>query len=162
VRSSNIQETAKLMETCTLTARRLGEMIRVEKELEKRGEPSERAEEMLRRLDQIAIATGKGPVSDRARKEAMGEDLQLEAATRRLEEEMATIRYVLRNVLRRASQAQEAQELIRLAEIYGSGCTRLMGLLKIEKGKAGHLEAYLQETIHKALEQTAKELGLTL
>jgi len=63
---------------------------------------------------------------------------------------------VLRNVFRLAIEAQETREHIRLVEIYGSACVRLVRLLKIERANTGQLEVFLRESIDQAI----KELGL--
>jgi hypothetical protein len=163
--AKNSQEAAILGEAYTLVAFRIGEMIKAEKELaesEKTNKTSKWAEDVLAMLDRAAIATGGEPVSDQARKEAMEGEPSLDVASRRLAEEIASLRYLLRNVFRLASEAQETRELVRFVEIYSSGCTRLVRLLKIERSNTGQLEEYLRECFDKALDQTVKELGLKL
>jgi DNA-binding transcriptional MerR regulator len=156
----NSREAAQLGEDYTLAASRIGEMIKAEKELADRGEASHWAEEVLATLDRMASAAGEEPVSDQVRKDALGDDLQLEAAARCLVEEIASTRCVLRKSFRMAMEVQEMRELVHLVEIYGKGFMRLVRLLKIEKSNTGQLEAYLREGIDKALEIVAKELGL--
>jgi site-specific recombinase XerC len=156
----NSREAAQLGEAYTLEASRIGEMIKAEKDLANKGEASHWAEEVLATLDRMASAAGEEPVSDQVRKDALGDDLQLEAAARCLVEEIASTRCVLRKSFRMAKEAQETQELAHLVEIYGSSCMRLLRLLKIEKTNTGQLEAYLSESIDKALETVGKELGL--
>jgi len=63
-------------------------------------------------------------------------------------------------LFRLANEAQEAREYIRLVEIYGSACVRLVRLLKIEKGNTGQLEAFLRESIDQAIREVGEDLSL--
>jgi hypothetical protein len=158
----NSQEAASLVEAHSLAASRIGEMIKAERELANRGKENHWAEDFLERLDRISIDLAGQPVSDQARKDAFGGDLQMETAARRLVEEIASVRCTLRSSFRLAMETQDTKELVRFAEIYGICCIRLIRLLKIEKNSHGQLEAYLKEGVQKALEIAAKELGLAI
>jgi hypothetical protein len=114
----------------------------------------------LAALDRAAIKNEGKSISDQVRKEALGDEPNLEAAARRLVEEIASMRCVLRNLFRLANEAQEAREYIPLVEIYGSACVRLVRLLKIEKGNTGQLEAFLRESIDQAIREVGEDLSL--
>ncbi len=70
------------------------------------------------------------------------------------------VRYRLRNVLGLALQTQETPETIRLVEIYGSGCVRLVRMLEKEGSNQGRLERYLQEAIDEAVREVTQEWEL--
>ena len=69
------------------------------------------------------------------------------------------VRYMLRNVLGLALQTQETPDFLRLVEIYGSGCVRLVRMLKKEGSDHGRLERYLREAIDEARDEVLKEWG---
>ena len=87
----NDQEATRLMETYTLTAFRLGEIIKVEKELAESGKTNQWVEELLAMMDRFEIEAGREPISDRMREAALGGEARLEAASRRLVEEIASM-----------------------------------------------------------------------
>jgi hypothetical protein len=159
VRSS--QEVALLGEGYSLAAYRLGELIRAEEELAKKGKSSQWAEEILNKLDKLQIDRGEEPVSEKARQEALGGRPELAAASRRLVEEIAALRCVLRNVFRLALEAEETGDYLRMVEIYGSSCVRLVRLLKVEQADSGQLEAYLQQEIEQAIRDLNEEWGIS-
>ncbi len=64
---------------------------------------------------------------------------------------------MLRNVLGLALQTQETPVYIRLVEIYGSGCARLVRMLKKEGSNQGRLERYIQEAIDAAVRTVSQE-----
>jgi len=160
-RARNDQEAAQLGAAYTLAAFRLGEMIKGEKELAESGETSQWADEFLEMLDRVAIENGREPISDEVRKEALGGEPELAAAARRLVEEVAAMRYVLRNVFRLAIEAGEAREQISLGEIYSSGCVRLVKLLRMERGDTDRLERYLRDGIDEAIRELNRGWGLS-
>ena len=51
---------------------------------------------------------------------------------------------------------------MRLVEIYGGGCVRLVKLLKMEAGDGRRLEAHLDELIEEAMEEARDRLGVRL
>jgi len=82
-----------------------------------------------------------------------------EADTRRLVEEIASMRYLLRNAFRLAIETEETRERIHYAEIYSSGCVRQAKLLRMERNEAGRLEAYVKEEIDQAIREVNKAWG---
>ena len=80
--------------------------------------------------------------------EAMG------ISDRSLREEIAATRYALRNTLALASAELKASAYIRLVEVYGDGCVRLVRLLKSEQSEQERLRANMPDP----LEQTNREL----
>jgi len=72
-------------------------------------------------------------------------------------EEIAGMRYVLRNTCRLAMESEETEEYIKLVEIYGSGCVRLARMLKLEGREQGRLGKYLKEKIDQAIREVNEE-----
>ena len=157
----NDQDAIRLMEAYTLAAFRLGEVIKAEKELAVSGKTSEWVEESLAMMDRFAIEAGREPISDQVRKGALGGEPGLEVGDRKLVEEIAAMRYVLRNVYRLAIEAEETREHIRLVEIHSNGCERLVKLLRMEKAGTDRLETFLKEGIQQAIKEVSQELGLS-
>ena len=154
------KEAAQLADAATLTSMRLAGMVEAEKQLARGGETDAWTESVLEILDREAEKSGTGPVRESIRAAARGSDSELTIGTRRLVEEAAATRLVLRRMLALASQAEqtgETEEFIRLAAIYSSGCNRLMRLLRAEKADQGRLTAYLSEMVGAALRQVAAE-----
>jgi hypothetical protein len=148
------KEIGQLADTHSLAASRLGELIEAEKQLAVDGVEDTWAEEFLAMLDRMAIERGGKPVSEAVRAEALGVETE---AARCLVEEIAAVRYMLRNVLGLALQTQETPGYIRLVEIYGSGCARLVRMLKKEGSDQGRLERYLREAFDEAIREVNQE-----
>jgi hypothetical protein len=120
---------------------------------------------MLASMDQPVIdgmqkKMGEPPLSEQVIKEAMEVDPELEVTARLLVEEIATVRYVLRNTYRLALEAQATDELVRLVELYGSGCIRLLRMLKAERRGGGQLDRLLHQTIQDVIHAINEELQL--
>ena len=158
--AENSREAARLGDAYTRTAYRLAGMIKAEQELAKRGKSGEWAEAVLQKMDRHEVEEGRQPVSAGVRVQALGFEEDLSASSRRLAEEVAAVRLVLRNTFRLALEAEDGQEFLRLAEIYGQGCMRLFKLLKMEDVDSGKLERFLKELIDGAIEENARIMGL--
>ncbi len=162
------REAARLLDAYNLAASRLGELIKAGGALESGGKSSQWAENFLAVSDEIAAEMGIEPVSDGLRSEAAGgggpagmaSGTGLSAGARQPAEEIAAMRYVLRNVYRLGIEAQETGEIIHMVEVYGLGCIRLMRLLKMEQAGAGNLEAFLRAEIDRAIHAVNIEMGL--
>lgn len=131
------------------------------------GEGAERAQRgASRRLKRWAAAfdewlaeLGYEPYSEQIRREHQESEAGLDPAARGVAEEVAATRLVLRNTFAQASQAQFAPDLIRLVDLYGLGCVRLVRLLSIEGASAGRVLAEFQEAADQVLEELLKEWG---
>lgn len=75
-------------------------------------------------------------------------------------EEIAAMRYCLRNAFRLAIETEGTEEHIGYVEIYSSGCGRLAKLLRGERGEGERLEAFLREAIDRAIEEVNEEWGM--
>jgi hypothetical protein len=91
------QQSAQLSNAYTLTAARLGSMIESEMRLSEPDEPKEGAMEWLERMDEVLIREGNEPVSENIIKMWQETSLLPEVSARRLDEEIASTRLVLRN-----------------------------------------------------------------
>jgi len=85
---------------------------------------------------------------------------ELRVAARRLVEEIAAMRYVLRRTFRLAMETRETPEYVRLVEIYGSGCTRLVRLLKMEENNNDRWESTFNEQVEQAIKEISAEWTL--
>ena len=160
----NKANAARLAEAYTLTAARLGAMIEAEKQLLTEDKGDEWANEMLAIWDRIDIEEGRSPCSVAIRAEAAmaGGDVELDLAWRRVVEEIAATRFILRSTLRLAEEAKEngeVQETMHLTEIYSNGCSRLMRLLRAEGANKGQLAELVQEIHNDAIRSVLKEKG---
>ncbi len=150
------KELAQLAQAYTLTAARLAMMIQSEKRLAPGDQDGGWADRFLAMLDSIEAARGEPPVSPAIRAEALGSNPGLEAGSRRLDEEVAAIRLVLRRALALVCEAEQhgqIGEYIHLVDIYSTGCNRLMRLLAADQTGRGRLEAYLREMIDIVLKE---------
>jgi hypothetical protein len=154
------KEVAQIADTQTRAASRVAEMIDAEKKLAGDGEAGAWAEELLAALDKFAIKRGGKPVSEELRAEALGDEPELTIFSRCLAEEIATARYMLRNVLELARETQEVAVYMRLVEIYGNGCVRLVRMLKKGGSDHGRLERYLRMGSDEAIRLVNQEWEL--
>jgi hypothetical protein len=100
-----------------------------------------------------------GPVSESIRAGTQRWEEEAGIIVFSLEEEIATTRHMLRNVLATALECEDVEEFTRLVEIYGSGCLRLVRMLKRERGNHDHLERYLVKGIERAIDEIRREWG---
>jgi len=157
------RELSQLAQAYSLTAQRLATMITAEKQLEQGSQQSDWAENFLAALDGFAAANGQPPWSPDLRAEAHSGDPDLAAGSRRLDEEIASMRLVLRTTLDLASQAEQqgqVGEYIHLVDVYSQACNRLMRLLRASQAGQGRLEAYLREFLDSALQEVTKTWSL--
>jgi integrase len=159
-RTTNRMELANLMAAYTQATHWLEMLIREEKKLDNPNEEDKEAEEAL---VQLAVAMGVSNIEAylaEAWAEALGEEVELNAAARQSTEEIASTRLVLRRTFDLATDNPEARELVRYVNIYGYGCVRLVKLLGIKGSNKGKLAAYFQNCINQAIDKLAEEWGL--
>jgi len=157
------RELSQLAQAYSLAAQRLATMITAEKQLEQGSQQGDWAENALAALDSIAEYFGDPPWSPDFRAEACSGDPYLAAGSRRLDEEIASMRLVLRTTLDLASEAKQQRqvgEYIHLVDVYSEACNRLMRLLRASQAGQGRLEAYLREFMDSALEEVTKTWSL--
>jgi hypothetical protein len=156
----NRHEAARLGDAYTRTAYRLAGLIQAEAELAKKGGSSEWVEAVLAAMDQHEVEEGRVPISQGVRVQALGREEELGANSRRMVEEVAAMRLVLRTHLRLALETEQVPDFLHLVDIYGHGCTRLLRLLRMEAVDSGKLERYLWELIDGAIQENARIMGL--
>jgi len=154
------REVARLGDAYTRIAYRLAGLIKAEQELAKRDNSSEWAEAVLQMMDRHEVEEGRQPVSAGVRAQALGREEELGANSRRMVEEVAAMRLVLRTHLRLALEAEQVPDFLHLVDIYGHGCTRLLRLLRMEAEDSGKLERYLWALIQGAIEENARIMRL--
>ena len=152
-------EVAGLADAHSQAASRLAEMIAAEKKLAKEGVDNTWADDLLASMDKFAVKQGQAPVSEAIREQAQAAEPELAVTARRLVEEIASMRYMLRNVLGLALKTQEVPVFVRLVEIYGRGCARLVRMLKAEGSQHARLEKYLWDMADQAIDEVLKERG---
>ncbi|HJW91513.1 MAG TPA: hypothetical protein VJ436_12795, partial [Anaerolineales bacterium] len=157
--SGSSDEAVRLGEAYSLTAYRLRVLIEAERRAAERAgndaDGESWSDQILSMLATVAEQIGESLDREAVRRQALEGTPGLEVSNRKLEEEIAGLRLVLRNTLRLALQAEGAEAAIRLADIHGHECLRLLRLLSQEKNEGDRLEAYLREQIDEAF----RELG---
>jgi integrase len=168
--ASSTSEMARLGDAYTLTASRLGEMRRVEREMAGGEQGSrERASRIESVLDGLVrseasqgrLTTREAVLAD-LRAQAMGGGAELAITAQALEEAVASIRLVLRNTLDLALQAGSVDEYIYLVNIYSSGCSRLVRLLRDGQVDDERLISYIREQILLAIAEVSREKHLSV
>ena len=151
------QEAARLANAYTLAGFRLAEMIKVEKELAKEEDDDRLAKQFADLKIEEAIEIGEEPIEEPVQQEAMGEEADLSVNDRRMNEEIAGARHVLRQTLERAVQAEETDVFMKLVESYNLGCKRLLKLLRAEKAGQGQFKETIAEAVDQVLTQLRRE-----
>jgi len=157
-RTENNLEKRQLWKAYNLMAFRLAEMIKAETGLAQEGEEIQRVKDFLERMAK------QGTWIEELEREAMEGELELRVDSRRLREEIAGKRYVLRQVFKQAIEAlkeEETQDAIQLAEIYSSGCLRLVQMLRMEKPYYGQMDEVIRKNLNEALLEAYKGWKIT-
>ena len=157
-RTENNLEKRQLWKAYNLMAFRLAEMIKAETGLAQEGEEIQRVKDFLERMAK------QGTWIEELEREAMQGELELRVDSRRLREEIAGKRYVLRQVFKQAIEAlkeEETQDAIQLAEIYSSGCLRLVQMLRMEKPYYGQMDEVIRKNLNEALLEAYKGWKIT-
>ena len=152
---------ADWVDAYTLAASRLALMIKTDEKLSQPPEDPDRADwvrRYLRMLDNLAEHIGEPPFSPEILAEVYGSGSDLELTDRRLAEEIAATRYVLRNTLALASSALKPAAYLRLVDVYGQGCVRLVRLLKAASRDQDRLVAYLQEYNRQMIKEASHSI----
>jgi hypothetical protein len=152
------KEARELADAYTRTTMRLAAMIEAEDNMKRREKEDEGEGDLREWLEQLMIRMGSDPA------ELEAEFSQwLDAASRRLEEEIAGTRLVLRRTLGLAREARlkaDPEDLVRSVDVYSSGCSRLMRLLRVEAAGGERLEVYFREVVQEVLREVLEEKGL--
>jgi hypothetical protein len=149
-----------LGEAYTMAASRLGEMVKTGKQQAESENQDPWAEELLAMLDAFLEEQGSPPISDTVRREALESDLEQELAAQLLREEIASVRYVLRNTFQAAIDAVKIDSYLHLVDLYGKECIKLVRLLKHQPNDNDRLEAFLEKALDQAVKELMEEWGL--
>ncbi len=120
---------------------------------------------LVRVEDEAGRPTNREAVRADLLAQALGGGAVLELTAHRLEEEIAGVRFNLRNTLFLAKQAETEEEYIHLVDLYSKGCSRLVRMLRTGQGGQGgqdRLFNYIQEQILLAIEAAAKGWNLSV
>ena len=156
------EELAQLCSAYTIAADRLRVMIVAAGKMEEGTEQDDWAEAMLAMLDNFSLEMGEESNSQEIRELAADSDPDMALGNRRLTEEIASTRLVLRNTYQLAVESQTVKEQMRYTEIYGRGCFRLVRLLKSERLSQGSLADFLRKEIDAAILEVNQEWGINL
>jgi hypothetical protein len=152
----------QLWDAYNLAAGREAELIKAEKELNERDQAGGKTDELLESMDRWLTDHGKLPIGDRMRQDALESTPELEAADRRMVEEIATLRLLLRNGFALAMEVEETQQYVRMVDLYGSSAVRLSRLLRLEHSQAGKLDAFVEAEFKAAIDEVLKGFGFTI
>ena len=140
-------------------ASRVGRILEVENERLEDAKDEHWGEEFLVMLDEFLLEQGSPPVSEAVRREALQADPELEVLTRQTAEEIASIRYVLRNLFRVTLDAVKLKDYIRWTVLYSDGFIQMAKLIHKQPSVSGRLEAFLTMGINQALDELMQEWG---
>jgi len=150
------QEAARLANAYTMLTSRLAGMIQAGKPSKQDARDDEGrawAIQVIKMMDKTATEETIAEIEARLAAEE-GE------ASGDLREEIAACRYVLRKTLALAEATPGTHEYITLAEVYSTGCSRLIRLLKAQSKAPRRLAAYLRKMVDEALREFMKEYGI--
>ena len=141
-------------------AYRVGTILEIENERLEDAKDEHWGDDFLVMLDEFLLAQGSPPVSEAVRREALQSDPELEVLTKQTAEEIATARYLLRNLFRVSMEAVKIKDFARWTSLYSTGFIRMAKLIDKQPPESGRLEAYLTRGINQALEELMEEWGI--
>lgn len=145
------------VEVYSMAAGRLTELITSGKAMEGSKE-AKLVEESLEIFDKKRRHNSIWPSSEQVR--AAAARWQGKGAKANVREEVATIRMVLRNIYRRASICEDDRQYLRLLDLYGKVCIRLMRMVKLEGVEMEQVRGYLRWSLDTAVKEVRREWGL--
>jgi hypothetical protein len=125
-------EAGLLAEAYTRSSARLAQMIQIEEEMNKRRPEEDWPHQLIASLAEGAWERGEEFDIELEKERALGGGDGLAANARRLAEETAGMRVVLRRTFRLAIESEEVHRCVYLTEVYSRGCSRLVKLLALE------------------------------
>ena len=156
------KEVVQLGGAYMLAVDRLRVMITAEGNLEEFCEQDEYNEAVLTMLDNAAVAMGGEPILENVRQLVAASDPEMLVGARRLTEEIANARLVLRNLFPLAMEAETVKERVLYTELYGRGCIQLARMLKFEGAMQDQLGDFLRKEMDAAILEVNAEWGLDL
>jgi site-specific recombinase XerD len=140
-----------LMEMYGRVASWLSDMIRTEKLLAERGKDEIWVNEFLAGINRLR--QDEGDILDRESlmKQVMESNTELELAAPNMREEIATLRFLLRNAFKLAIEAQDDKTYLRMVGLYGESSIRLARLLRRQKDGQINLRFYINKLVDQVL-----------
>jgi hypothetical protein len=140
-----------LMEMYGRVASWLSDMIRTEKLLAERGKDEIWVNEFLAGINRLR--QDEGDILDRESlmKQVMESNTELELAAPTMREEIATLRFLLRNAFKLAIEAQDDKTYLRMVGLYGESSIRLARLLRRQKDGQINLRFYINKLVDQVL-----------
>jgi len=142
-------ELAAVLDGYSVAATRIAGLIDAERELEETPSEPPWLEGHLKMLDGVRARMGKEPLSGRLREMFQGAGYEPSETDRKLEEEIAALRFILRNIYIQAEQTLEEGHIrhyANLVTMYGRSCSRLISLLKKRVSRGSALADYVWQT----------------
>jgi hypothetical protein len=151
------RQAAQLGGAYSLLAARLGELMRIKNEIEKKKYGGSDVEDILRKFDEDNIEMGLEPVAEKFRAKVLAEARERGMDCQGLAEEAAALRLVLRRMFELAMGAGEEGEYARLADLYGASCVRLARLLKSVPEEGNLVSEAFWRDVDQALAEVVQE-----
>ncbi|MBE0411524.1 MAG: phage integrase N-terminal SAM-like domain-containing protein [Anaerolineales bacterium] len=153
------KELIDLMDMSTRAAVWMARLIDSEKKLKAEGKGDEAfVEQFLDAMRQMAEKGGIPFDRERIFADALESDPGLAVSNRRLVEEIATTRLIMRRSLKLAMETADLSELVRWTGVYGETSARLCRLLKAQGNEVGRVAEHLWEVAQRAIKETVDEL----
>jgi hypothetical protein len=154
-------EAARLSEAYLQAAGRQAELIKAEPEHAPGKQVSDFANRVANSIVEVNRSLGYyETVEDVIQDALQNSDPGVGEASRQLEEEIASMRYVLRNIFQLAMEAQDAEEYVRLVGVYGEACMKLLKLLKTKGNDSDRVDMYFRNILDDAMKQAREEMGI--
>jgi len=151
------REAAQLGSAYSLLAARLGQIMRIKNEIEKKKDEGFDVDDILRKFDVDNLEMGLEPVAEKYKADVLAKARERGVDCQGLAEEAAAMRLVLRRMFELAMEAGEAGEYARLADLYGASCVRLARLLKGMPDEADLVSEAFRRDIDQALAEVVQE-----
>ena len=149
----SLKEEMGSLDALTKNAERLSQLGAAGEGLAEREELSPGVEAILEMIEQVGMRKGDPELGEKARAEALADDPQDTAR----KQQVAVVRGMLRRAHRLALETQEVAEFLRLVEIYGRGCMRLLRMLKSGESVRERADRRVREAMSIASREVLQE-----
>jgi hypothetical protein len=147
----------RLAEAYSMAAGRLAEIIQASRSIRDTGSEDEKSLQDLRAaIERYKEQVGPLPSHDNGQSAGGDED----PLGGDLWEEVATLRLMLRQIDNRSGACTDDYEYLRLVNLYGLLCTRLVKLVKLEGSQATRIREEFNRIVDQAISQVRKDMGL--
>ena len=149
----------RMMEAYSQAVRRMQELMKANKPA-KDSKKAREVEERLAGLDAKMNEEDSMPMSEWYRLRARGLDPNALEGEGTVNEMVATMRVMLRNIHRRAMEEVDGREYLHLVDLYGNGCVRLARMVRTDEDEYARIEKLINDDIDDAIRQVGREFGI--